>query len=302
MWIAALGLVLSLLIGVTLGLLGGGGSVLTVPLLVYVFGLEPKPAIASSLLVVGVASLAAVLQHWRAGHVAPRTAALFGAAGMAGAYLGGRAGAFIDGVLLLLGFAGMMLLTAAAMWRGRRTVARAPSGRGATLRLVAQGFGVGLFAGLVGAGGGFLIVPALTLWGGLPMQTAVGTSLLVIVLQSAAGVVGYLAHVAIDLRLAAAVALAAVVGSLAGSRIARALDPTSLRRGFAALVGGMAVFILVREGETWLATARAALPSSIPQLIFVGLVLAIGIVAGRVSQRAPSDPLGDPYFSQGDGI
>src|SRR3990172_3189507 len=105
---SAVGLALSVLVGVSLGFFGGGGSILTVPLLVYVFGLEPKQAIASSLLVVGAASVSGALQHWRAGNVALRTGLSFGAAGMVGAYLGGRASAWVDGTLLLLLFAAMM--------------------------------------------------------------------------------------------------------------------------------------------------------------------------------------------------
>ena len=119
-----LGLALSLLIGVSLGFFGGGGSILTVPLLVYVFGLDPKTAIASSLLVVGIASMSGALHHWRAGNVDLRTGLVFGAAGMTGAYVGGRVGAFIDGTLLLLLFASMMVLTAVAMWQGRRREAQ----------------------------------------------------------------------------------------------------------------------------------------------------------------------------------
>lgn len=115
-----IGLALGALIGVSLGFFGGGGSILTVPLLVYGFGLEPKTAIASSLLIVAIASVSGALQHWRAGHLELRTGLLFGAAGMTGAHLAGRSGAFLDGRLLLLLFAAMMMLTSVAMWRGRR--------------------------------------------------------------------------------------------------------------------------------------------------------------------------------------
>jgi uncharacterized membrane protein YfcA/uncharacterized membrane protein YedE/YeeE len=201
-----LGLCLSVLVGVALGFFGGGGSILTVPLLVYVFGLEPKQAIASSLLVVGAASVAGAVQHWRAGNVQLRTGLVFGAAAMAGAHAGGRAAAYLDGALLLRLFAAAMVLTAAAMWRGRRAPARAPAVDRSLAPLVAQGLGVGLFTGLVGAGGGFLIVPALALWAGLPMRAAVGTSLFVIVLSTLAGFSGYARHVRVDLALVAAVA------------------------------------------------------------------------------------------------
>jgi uncharacterized membrane protein YfcA len=225
---------------------------------------------------------------------------------MAGAYLGGRAGAFIDGALLLLLFASMMGLTAVAMWRGRRVPQpgppAAPVAPHAPLRLVAQGLGVGTFTGLVGAGGGFMIVPALSLWAGLSMPVAVGTSLLVIVMNCVAGFVGYAAHVSVDPRLVAALTTAAVAGSFAGSALARRTDPTALRRAFAGFIGVMAAVILVREAEVWVRSARDALPSNAPQLVFALLMLAIGIAAGRVSRRPGGDPLAERVFSEGAGI
>lgn len=303
---SALGIALGVGVGVSLGFFGGGGSILTVPLLVYVFGLDPKPAIASSLLIVGAASLFGVAQRWRVGHVDVRTGLLFGSAGMAGAYLGGRAGAFFDGALLLLLFASMMGLTAVAMWRGRRGPQpgpeAAPVAPHAPLRLVAQGLGVGTFTGLVGAGGGFMIVPALSLWAGLSMPVAVGTSLLVIVMNCVAGFVGYAAHVTVDPRLVAALTAAAVAGSFAGSALARRTDPTALRRAFAGFIGVMAAVILVREAEVWVRSARDALPSNAPQLVFALLMLAVGIAAGRVSRRPGGDPLAERVFSEGAGI
>jgi uncharacterized membrane protein YfcA len=300
MW--ALGFALSVLIGVSLGFFGGGGSILTVPLLVYVFGLPPKQAIASSLLVVGAASAAGAFQHWRAGNLALRTGVLFGAAGMAGAYAGGRAGAFVDGALLLLLFAAMMALTAFGMWRGRRSPARVAPAEPAILRLAAQGFAVGIFTGLIGAGGGFLIVPALALWAGLSMPTAVGTSLFVIVLNALAGFSGYASHVEVDLALVGGVTAAAIAGSFLGSRLAHRVDPASLRRAFAGFVLVMAAVIFVSEADTWQQAARAAVPSSAPQLVFVLLVLGLGIASGRVSRRAGIDPLAERMFSEGSGI
>jgi len=297
-----LGLALSVLIGVSLGFFGGGGSILTVPLLVYVFGLEPKQAIASSLLVVGAASIAGAVQHWRAGNVELRTGLVFGAAGMAGAYLGGRAGAYLDGALLLLLFASMMVLTSVAMWRGRRAPTGAPAEQRALGPLVAQGLGVGLFTGLIGAGGGFLIVPALALWAGLPMSAAVGTSLFVIVLNTLAGYSGYASHVQVDFALIAVVATAAIAGSFLGSWLARRTDPNALRRAFAVFVVAMAALIFVRETDVWLTTARAALPASVPELVFALLVLAVGIATGRISRRVGADPMADRSFSEGAGI
>src|SRR3990172_1584828 len=229
----ALGLLLSLGIGVSLGFFGGGGAILTVPLLVYVFGLPPKQAIASSLLVVASASGFAALQHGRAGNLRPRVALFFGAAGMAGAYLGARVAAFVAGEVLLLLFAALMGLTALAMWRGRSASAASAAREVSPGRLVLQGLAVGSFTGLVGAGGGFLIVPALVLWAGLPMPAAVGTSLLVIVMNSLAGFAGYGAHVQIDPALVPAGAACAIAGSFAGSRLTRLVHPSSLPRAVA---------------------------------------------------------------------
>jgi uncharacterized membrane protein YfcA len=265
--VGPIGLLLSALIGVSLGFFGGGGSILTVPLLVYFFRLDPKPAIASSLLIVTIASLSGALQHWRAGNLRARTGLVFGAAGVVGAYLGGRAGAFVDGRVLLVLFAAMMAMTALAMWRGRRGPATRDADRGAAWKLVLQGLAVGGFTGLVGAGGGFLIVPSLVLWAGLPMPAAVGTSLFVIVLNSLAGFAGYAAHVTVDYGLVAAVAACAVAGSFAGSRLTHLVEPDSLRRAFAVFVLVMAAVILVREvGLAVRAGASVALvqPSPVP--------------------------------------
>jgi uncharacterized membrane protein YfcA len=297
--VSVVGLLLSALIGVSLGFFGGGGSILTVPLLVYVFGLAPKLAIASSLPVVALASSSGALQYWRAGQLRPRIGLVFGAAGMAGAYLGGRGAAFVDGGILLLIFAAMMLLTSLAMWRGRRA-ATPGTGGPALAKLALQGLVVGSFTGLVGAGGGFLIVPALVLWAGLPMPAAVGTSLFVIVLNCLAGIAGYLSHVAVDPGLIAAVAGCAVAGSFAGSALARAVPPAGLRRAFAGFVLVMAVTILLREGALVAATAAAALPRTLPQLLFAGVMLGLGLAAGRASRRA--DDLPESSFSGGDGI
>jgi uncharacterized membrane protein YfcA len=294
-----IGLLLSALIGVSLGFFGGGGSILTVPLLVYVFGLDPKAAIASSLLIVAITSVSGALQHWRAGNLRTRTGLVFGAAGMAGAYLGGSAGAFFDGAVLLVLFAAMMVLTAVAMWRGPT---RRGAGRGAAWKLVLQGLAVGGFTGLVGAGGGFLIVPALVLWAGLPLPAAVGTSLFVIVLKSLAGFSGYAAHVSVDYGLVAAVAACAVAGSFAGSRLTHVVEPSSLRRAFAGFVLVMAGIILVREGGLVVEAGASALPQTVPQLVFAFAMLAIGVVAGRVSRGPAGGTASEMRFEEGEGI
>jgi hypothetical protein len=242
---------LSVLVGVSLGLLGGGGSILTVPILVYVAGLEAKEAIAASLFVVGVTSAFGAVSHARAGRVRWRTGLLFGAAGMAGAYAGGRAGQYVPGSWLLAGFAVMMLATGVAMLRGRQPTDPAvdPAARRdvPVLHVLAEGIVVGLVTGLVGAGGGFLVVPALVLLGGLPMATAVGTSLVVIALKSAAGFAGYLHTVSVDWSLLLAVTAAAVVGGVLGGRLVGRIRPEVLRRAFGWFVLAMAAVLLSEQ-------------------------------------------------------
>ncbi|SCG74592.1 sulfite exporter TauE/SafE family protein [Micromonospora inositola] len=239
---------LAVLIGISLGLLGGGGSILAVPLLVYVADLPAKEAIATSLLVVGVTSAVGVLPHVRANRVRWRTGLIFGFAGMTGAYAGGRLAALIPAGLLLTGFAVMMLATAVAMIRGRRAAEGRPVPHELpVLGVIVDGIVVGLVTGLVGAGGGFLVVPALALLGGLPMPVAVGTSLVVIAMKSFAGLAGYLSSVSIHWGLAAAVTVAAIIGSFAGGRLAGRIPVDILRKSFGWFVVVMGVFVLAQQ-------------------------------------------------------
>ena len=300
--VSGLGLGASALIGICIGFFGGGGSILTLPLLVYVFGLETKSAIASSLLVVGLASLCASVRHFVAGNVELRTAFVFGAGGVIGAYAGARIARLIDGTLLLMLFAALMIVAASAMWRGRRGVRDDATGDRADRRLVAQGAAVGLLTGVVGAGGGFLIVPALALWAGLPMRRAVGTSLLVIVLNTAAGFAGYTHHVAIDPQLVTAVAATTIAGALVGAQLTRLVDPTLLRRGFAGLIVTIAVLVLAQESRAWVPSVERALPATAAQIAFTLAALGLGIFAGRASRPARADPLDERLFDQGGGI
>lgn len=256
----ALAIGLAVFVGIALGLLGGGGSILTVPLLAYVAGMEAKQAIATSLLVVGVTSAVGAISHARAGRVQWRTGLIFGSAGMVGAYAGGLSARFIPGTVLLIGFAFMMVATAIAMLRGRQDAAT--SGGTARLpvpKIIVEGLVVGLVTGLVGAGGGFLVVPALALLGGLPMPVAVGTSLVVIAMKSFAGLGGYLSSVQIDWTVALAVTGAAVVGALAGARLTAMVNPDSLRKAFGWFVLAMSSVILGQEIHLGVGIAAAAL-------------------------------------------
>lgn len=248
------GLAGALLVGVLLGLLGGGGSILTVPLLVYVLGVEPRTAIAMSLVVVGVTSANGALLHARAGRVRWRTAFVFGAGGMVGAFLGGKLNPLFSPGTLMLFFAGVMVAAAVAMLLRAETSRSSVASLGAAEtpstavtahrvgRIVLQGVGVGVLSGLVGAGGGFLIVPALALVGlSTPMATA--TSLVVIALQCAAGLVGHLGHLELPWRLTGEVLAVALAGSVLGGKLAGRVAPGSLRRGFAVFVLATAAFL-----------------------------------------------------------
>ena len=162
-----LAIVLSVAIGVSLGLLGGGGSILTVPILVYVVGLETKSAIATSLFVVGATSLSAMVAHARAGRVRWRVGVSFGAASMVGAFAGGRLAHLLPSALLLAGFTGIMVVTGALMLRRRKDTP--VSSAAPFARTTAVGVLVGALTGVVGAGGGFVVVPALAMLCGLPI-------------------------------------------------------------------------------------------------------------------------------------
>ena len=239
---------LAVLVGLSLGLLGGGGSILVVPLLTYIGGLDPKEAIATSLFVVGATSLVSLFGHARKGNVQWRTGLIFGAAGMVGAFLGGLAGGYIPGTVLMVAFAIMMIATAGAMIKGRTDRDGQSSDHHHPLwRILLDGLVVGAATGLVGAGGGFLVVPALVLLAGLPMTAAVGTSLLVIAMKSFAGLGGYLTSVSLDWPLVAAVTAAAVAGSFVGVRLTSVVPEKALRKGFGYFVLLMGAFVLSQE-------------------------------------------------------
>lgn len=245
-----LGLALAVMVGLSLGMLGGGGSVLTVPVLVYAMGLGAKQAIAASLPIVGITSLVGAAGHWRAGNIRVGIAFGFGAVAAVGAFAGARLAALFSGGAQLLLFAGVALAAAVAMVRRGPTAPGLGVAAHASLPVVGlAGLGVGVLTGLVGVGGGFLIVPALVLLAGVPMKQAVGTSLLVIAMNAAAGFAGYLGQVAIPWNVLAAFTACAVAGIVSGTYLVRFVSAEALRRGFALLlivVSGI-VFYLNRQ-------------------------------------------------------
>lgn len=274
--------ILSVVVGISLGLFGGGGSILMVPILVYVLGLPAHAAVALSLLVVGTTSISALVPHARASRVRWGTGLLFGAAGMLGAFGAGRIAHYIPGSVLLLGFGVMMLVTARAMLRGPSKL-EAPAAEPKRLSLpkvLGEGLAVGGVTGLVGAGGGFLVVPALVLLGGMPMELAVGTSLVVISMKSFAGFVGYLGSTPVDPAIAIPIIVAAIGGSVIGSRLAFALSPARLRAGFAWFVLAMSAFLLIQQvPETFGVHRELMLPFAVSGAL---LVLVAGAVAAPV--------------------
>jgi len=209
---------------------------------------------------VGAAAMAALVPHAARGHIRWRTGLLFGGAGMVGAHLGGRVSGLLPEGLILAGFAAMMVATAVALLRCRRcdeaamavrgdgappsspplsvpsSAPSSPERRARVARLLGQGFTVGGITGIVGVGGGFLIVPALSLLARVPTQAAVGTSLLIIVLNAAAGVTGHAAHLQLNAGLATSLALACATGSVAGGLLANRVPQRRLRQGFAVMV------------------------------------------------------------------
>lgn len=248
-----LGYGLAALMGLVLGTLGSGGSILTVPILVYVVGYEPKEAIGMSLAVVGVTSAVGAIGHQRLGNVRLRRAAVFAPPAVVGTILGTRLATLMSGALQLTLFAIVMLLASAFMLRGWRAPATAASEGGdhkpprSVLLTGLDGLGVGVLTGLVGVGGGFLIVPALVLLGGTPMHQAIGTSLAVIALNALTGFVGYLDQIAVDWMFMFAFTACAVLGILAGSRLAGRIPAPSLRRAFAIFLLLMGSFMLYRN-------------------------------------------------------
>ena len=243
----ALGLVLSVGIGLSLGLIGGGGSIITVPVLVYALHVPPHRAVGMSLAVVGSTALVSALLHHRRGSVAWREGALFAGSGIVSAYLGSKLTRMVSPPGLMLLFAALMLVVATVMLtRKDRAGGDSPHAASAP-RSALAGLGVGFLTGFLGVGGGFLIVPSLVLFGGLPMKAAIGTSLLVIAINCAAGLVGHLTAGNSDWKLTGLVTLLAVAGALAGTALSHRFHPGGLRRVFAWFVVAVAVFLIARN-------------------------------------------------------
>lgn len=245
-----LGLILSGLIGLSLGLIGGGGSIITVPVLVYVIGVPAHDAVGMSLAVVGATSLIGSILHYRRGRVQLKTGLIFGAAGILGALAGAPLTKFLSPAALMLTFAALMLVVAGLMLRKKSKPGAETeiSGQVPDLRkALLVGFGVGVLTGFLGVGGGFLIVPALVMFGGLSMKDAIGTSLLVIFLNCVAGLIGHASQNHFDWSLTAMVTALAVAGTITGTMLSHKAAAQKLQKGFALFVLTVAVFLVVKN-------------------------------------------------------
>ncbi len=240
-----LDLALGFAIGLSLGLLGGGGSILTVPALVYLVGQSPQAAVTTSLAIVGANSALGASFHHAQGTLNWKVAVVFGGVGMVVAYLAAGLSKLFSPALLLIAFALLMLFVGGMMILRRERPGQ-EQGHGAyNLPLtLAGGAGVGLLTGVLGVGGGFLIVPALVILVGLPMNQAIGTSLVIIAANSAAGLLGHLTGNPLDLTLTFVFVSAGLAGTFAGARLASRLPATRLRQAFALFVIVLALFLL----------------------------------------------------------
>ncbi len=247
-----LALGLAVLIGISLALLGGGGSIITVPVLVYAAGVTPQAAVPMSLAIVGAVSFLGAAQKARGGLVHGQAVGTFGASGVFGAMLGAQFTRLVPPNVLLLLFALLMLAVALKMWRRpRRTTAHAAECK--PVRCLAAGFVVGLLTGFLGVGGGFLLVPALVYFALLSLPVAVGTSLAIIALNSLGGLLGHWKTAGDHWQLTGLFLLAAMAGMLAGLPLTKRISAGALNRGFAIFVAAVGLFVI---GQTVFAPGK----------------------------------------------
>jgi uncharacterized membrane protein YfcA len=245
-----LGLVLALPVGIVLGLLGGGGSILALPIFLYVFGFPAKPAIAMSLAAVSASAFVAFVGHWRQRNVDLRVGIPFGLCAMASAFVAARLARFVSDSVQLGLFAAFAFVSAFMMLRRPAPAAAAPGGP-ATPRFTAllglEAAGVGALTALIGAGGGFVIVPALVYLAHTPVRQAVGSSLFVITLNALSAFAGYLGQVPIDWPLVGAFTAVTAVGAVVGTRLNRHVPEARIRQWFGLLIIVLGTYLILKR-------------------------------------------------------
>jgi uncharacterized membrane protein YfcA len=242
----AVALILATLIGLSLGLLGSGGSIVTLPVLVYVARVPAHEAVGMSLLVVGGASALGSLINLRRGDFDLRAGFFFAVSGIVGAFIGSKFTHMVSARVLLLCFGALMLVTGVRMLFGSEVAS--PGRQCRPWRCLASGVAVGVLTGFLGVGGGFIILPALVLFAGLEMKTAIGTSLAVIATNSFAGLLGKLRFVEFEWPLTVAFLAVAMVGMLGGLALASRFSSQVLRRAFAWVILTLGGFLLLKNG------------------------------------------------------
>lgn len=242
----------ALVIGVTLGLLGSGGSILTVPVLTYLVGQETKVAIAGSLMIVGIISIFSVIPYARQKLVKWRTVVIFGVPGMIGAVVGAWGAHFVSDAVQMLIFTALLLAASYLMFKPIKLNGDEEHQERAMSKIALDGFVVGAITGLVGVGGGFLIIPALVILGGLSMRLAVGTSLVIIAIKSFAGFIGYLSvlealQLSVNWNIIWIFSAIGVIGGWLGHKISARVNQEVLKKGFALFLILMGLFILYKN-------------------------------------------------------
>lgn len=242
-----LGFFLAGLAGLSLGLLGGGGSILTVPILVYSLRIDPKIAVAMSLAIVGFTTLFGTYGHYKNKNIDFKIALIFGAFALPATFLGTYLSQFISGSVQLIIFAVIMILAAGFMFKGRKDSEQGEHGRLNIPMTAGSGLLVGTLTGLIGVGGGFLIVPSLMFFTGTNMKKAVGTSLFIISFNSFFGFISYLGKVEIDWVFHGKFTGCSVIGILIGSYLVKYVPQNVLKKMFAVFLIIMGIFILYKN-------------------------------------------------------
>ena len=250
-----LGYLLAVITGLSLGLMGGGGSILTVPILVYILELPVKVSIAMSLAIVGTTAVIGSYSHYKAGNINIKIAFLFAPFAMVGTFLGAKLATLLSDSTQLIFFAIIMLIASIFMFKGRKEITSSDEQKLNFLLIAIQAIFVGVITGIVGVGGGFMIVPALVLLGRIPMKQAIGTSLVIIALNSLTGFLGYISQVEINWTILISFAFFTAIGIIIGTKLVNYVTAEKLKKGFAVFLVLMGIFILYKSKDVFTKTS-----------------------------------------------